>query len=172
MSEPITLKPATPSALMACLSRLNIVVQTHTHAPLMTVKESQSLRGEIAGLHSKNLFLKEKNQNLWLIVCEEGRVIDLKTLRKHIKSTNLSFARPETLQQVLGVQPGSVTPFSVMNDTDDKVQVVLDKTLADATAVNFHPLTNTQTLTISGPDLVLFLKAHHHDPIFVDFSQI
>jgi len=161
----------TPQDLFEHLSALNISVERHSHAPLMTVQDSQSLRGTILGHHSKNLFLKDKKKKLWLVVCHEDLKIDLKALRFRIGAAGLSFASSDLLQDVLGVQPGSVTPFAIVHDVECLVQVVLDINFAKSEQVNFHPLTNTQTLTISGPDLLKFLDHHDHNPILIDFSK-
>ena len=161
----------TPEDLFELLSTLNISIKRHNHAPLMTVEDSQNLRGDISGHHSKNLFLKDKKKKLWLVVCDEDLKIDLKALRLRIGAAGLSFASRELLQDVLGVQPGSVTPFAIVHDCAGQVQVVLDLKLAQTDQVNFHPLTNTQTLTISGPDLLKFLTVHNHKPILIDFFK-
>jgi len=160
-----------PAQLLAGLDDLGIDAKTHSHAPLMTVLDSQKLRGNIPGLHAKNLFLKDKKQQLWLVVCEESRAVDLKQLRKRIGAAGLSFGRAELLYETLGVNPGSVTPFSIINDPVQQVRVVLDIALSEAEAVNFHPLTNTQTTTLSGSGLLLFLRVHHHEPVLLDFSN-
>lgn len=161
----------TPEDFLQHLSTLGISAQRHTHPPLRTVEDSQNLRGTISGRHSKNLFLKDKKKKLWLVVCCENLKIDLKSLRFRIGAAGLSFARSELLEDVLGVKPGSVTPFAVIHDIEQQVQVVLDLELARADQVNFHPLTNTETLTISGSDLLKFLTVHDHEPILIDFSK-
>ena len=162
--------PATPDALFARLGALAIPFVNHTHAPVMTVAESQALRGTINGLHSKNLFLKDKKGGLWLVVAWEDQSIDLKTLRKRLGAANLSFANADLMAEVLGVTPGSVTPFAVINDRGRAVRVVLDQTLAQGEVVNFHPLDNAQTTSLSGQHLLTFLRAEHHDPMVLDFN--
>ncbi len=165
-------RPKTPQQLLQFLNDLDIDYQTFEHEALMTVEQSQALRGEISGLHSKNLFMKNKKGALWLIVAEENQPIALNVVRKHLQAGNWSFASAELLMQHLGVEPGSVTPFGVINDTDGHVQVVLDKNLSEAAEVNFHPLVNTQSTTISGADLLQFLQATHHQPVVIDFAQL
>jgi len=162
--------PATSDQLLARLAELGIVAETQTHAPVMTVIESKRLRGDIQGAHAKNLFLKDKKQALWLVVAEESQAVDLKHLRTLIGSAALSFGSAELLGDVLGVSPGAVTPFAVINDTLGQVTVVLDQTLANDTKVNFHPLINTRTTTLDSAGLLAFLKAQDHDPLIVDFS--
>ena len=162
--------PATAQMLFETLSRLNIEYLNHTHAVVMTVEQSQALRGPIHGLHAKNLFLKDKKGGLWLVVAEEGQNIDLKDLRKRLNVANLSFAKAQTLMDVLGVTPGTVTPFAVINDGAGHVRLVLDAKLANAALANFHPLDNAQTTTVSGAGLVKFLHSFNHAPLIVDFS--
>jgi Ala-tRNA(Pro) deacylase len=156
--------PATRADLFACLDRLGIVTTTVEHAPLFTVEESQALRGEIAGGHTKNLFLKDKKDSVYLVVAEEDAPIDMKTLHKRISSGRLSFGRPELLAELLGLTPGSVTPFGVINDAERRVQVVLDESLLRHERLNFHPLENTATTTIASADLLTFLRHTGHEP--------
>ena len=163
-------RPTTPTQLLARLAELDIPAKTQSHAPVMTVDESKRLRGEIEGAHCKNLFLKDKKQRLWLVVADEGRAINLKHLRRLIGSASLSFGRAELLADVLGVKPGSVTPFAVINDTRNQVTLVLDKALVQGGKVSFHPLTNTQTTTLDSAGLLAFLKAHEHEPLIIDFD--
>lgn len=163
--------PKTPQELLFILDELGISNQTTDHAPVMTVAESQNLRGLIPGHHSKNLFLKDKKGQLWLVVADEEQLIDLKLLRKQIGAANLSFAKADLLMDKLGVTPGSVTPFSIINDPNQDVQVVLDTTLASAEQVSFHPLINTQSTTLSGTDLLRFLRAYSHEPMLLDFKK-
>jgi len=163
-------QPKTPQQLFDALEQLHISHTTVTHDAAMTVDESRAVRGDVPGLHSKNLFLKDKKGNLWLVVADERRAIDLKNLRKRLGVGNLSFGKPELLLDVLGVAPGSVTPFAVINDSDGRATVVLDTVLLDGDKVSFHPLTNTQTTTITGGDLGAFLRAMNHDPVVIDFS--
>lgn len=156
--------PATPAELFAFLDRLNIVHATVTHPPLFTVADSQNLRGTIPGGHTKNLFLKDKADALWLVVAEEDAVIDLKTLHQRIGSKRLSFGSADLLGEVLGVPPGSVTPFAVINDPAGQVTVILDRAMMAHEILNFHPLTNTMTTSIHRDDLAAFLSATNHPP--------
>jgi Ala-tRNA(Pro) deacylase len=158
---------ATPEDLFARLDELGIATSTHEHPPLHTVEESQALRGEIAGAHSKNLFLKCKKDNLWLVVALEDTPVDLKTLHRRIGSGRLSFGKPDLLREVLGIEPGSVTPFALMNDTDRRINVVFDEALLANDTLNFHPLTNTATTTIATEDLLKFIAACGHEPMRV-----
>ncbi len=149
------------------LDRLGIATETARHAPVFTVEEAKAHRGALAGMHTKNLFLKDKKGQLWLVVTAEDRAVDLKDLRHRIGSAPLSFARPELLQEILGVAPGSVTPFAVMNDTFSRVRVVLDAEMMAGERLNFHPLTNTATTAIAPAGLLAFLDGCGHPPLVV-----
>jgi len=149
------------------LGGLGIATRTHRHAPVFTVDESKALRGELPGGHCKNLFLKDKKGALWLLVCLEDRDIDMKTLRHRIGASHLSFGKPDLLMAVLGVSPGSVTPFALINDREARVNVVLDAAMMEADLLNYHPLTNGMTTAISPPDLLTFIRACGHQPALV-----
>ena len=157
------------SDLIGKLQALGISVTTVEHPAVFTVEEAKSLRGDLPGGHSKNLFLKDKNGRLWLVIAFEDREINLKALRKSIGSSQLSFAKPELLMEVLGLKPGSVTPFGVINDKDRRVKVVLDKGLMTCTVLNFHPMTNTATTQIKPDGLQAFLRYTGHCPLIVEF---
>lgn len=159
--------PATESDLYARLAGLGITVETHRHAPVFTVAEAKTLRGRLPGAHTKNLFLKDKKARLWLVVALEDRVIDLKGLRQRIGAASLSFASAETLRERLGVEPGSVTPFALLNDADASVRVVLDAEMMTAEVINFHPLTNTATTAITPEGLLAFIRSCGHEPALV-----
>jgi Ala-tRNA(Pro) deacylase len=158
---------ATADDLFARLERLNITTTTHFHPPLFSVEESQKLRGNLPGGHCKNLFLKDKKKNLWLIVALEDQRIDMKALGKTLSSARLSFGKPELLQEILGVTPGSVTPFALMNDQEVQVQVVLDARMMEMDLLNYHPLTNDMTTSIYPSDLEKFIVDCGHVPITV-----
>lgn len=151
--------------LLAKLEDLGIETKTTDHAAVFTVDEAQALRGSIAGGHTKNLFLKDKHEQLWLVVCLEDAKIDLKALPEKIGSGKISFGKPELLREFLGVEPGSVTPFAAMNDVSGAVRVVLDSEMMRYPTLNFHPLENTATTSISASALVTFLKAVGHSPM-------
>lgn len=162
--------PATREDLFCRLAELGIASTTVEHPPVFTVGEARALRGAIPGAHIKNLFLKDKKDRLWLVVVEEDAAIDLKSLPARIGSARLSFGRPELLREVLGVEPGSVTPFAVINDGEGRVSVVLDARIAAADRVNCHPLVNTATTTIAAADLLGFLRACGHEPRILDLG--
>ena len=151
------------------LDDLGIAHSTVDHPPLFTVQQSRELRGDLPGAHVKNLFLRNKKGRMWLLTCLEGREIDLKSLRKDLGTSSLSFASPDRLMQYLGVIPGAVSPFGVVNDPACEVQVVLDRALMEMHPLNFHPLDNSRTTAVSADGLVRFLESTGHPPKFLDF---
>ena len=162
--------PATREDLLERLKSLGIETTTVEHPALFTVEQSQELRGKIPGAHTKNLFLKCKKGTIWLIVALEDADINLKTAHKIIGSGRLSFGRAELLMDVLGVPPGSVTPFSLINDQDQHVSVVLDASMMDHDVLNFHPLENTATTTISRDGLLAFVRDCGHEAKILNVS--
>jgi len=156
--------PATPDDLFAFLDRLAVPHQTATHPPLFTVEQSQALRGTIPGGHTKNLFLKDKKDAVFLVVAPEDAKIDLKTLHHRLGAGRFSFGSAELMRTLLGVEPGAVTAFGVINDTAQRVQVVLDAGLMRNAVINCHPLVNTMTTSISRDGLIAFLEATGHKP--------
>lgn len=157
--------PATPDQLFAFLDDLGIAHPTVTHPPLFTVEQSQSLRGQIPGGHTKNLFLRDKKQVVYLVTALEDADIDLKGLHRVLgASGRFSFGSSDLLLELLGVTPGSVTPFGAINDTAGRVTAVLDASLMEHAIINAHPLTNTMTTSIAREDLVKFLEATGHTP--------
>ena len=160
--------PVTPDELFAALDRLGIAHPTVSHQPLFTVEESQSLRGQIPGGHTKNLFLKDKKSALFLVTALEDAEIELKSLHRRLGATGrFSFGSADAMLETLGVLPGSVTPFGVINDTAHRVTVVLDAALIRHETINAHPLTNTMTTSIARDDLVRFLESTGHPPRIV-----
>ncbi|HET7714573.1 MAG TPA: prolyl-tRNA synthetase associated domain-containing protein [Bauldia sp.] len=157
---------------MAFLDRLGIATTTVTHPPLFTVEDSRALRGEIPGAHTKNLFLKDKKDAIFLVTALEDAEIDLKQLHHKIgASGRLSFGKPELLAEKLGVVPGAVTPFGLINDRPPSVQVVLDAALVAHERINCHPLVNTATTTIATADLLAFVRAGGHEPRILALDQ-
>jgi Ala-tRNA(Pro) deacylase len=156
---------ATDLDLFALLDSLNIAHSTHAHAPVFTVAEAQALRGGLPGGHTKNLFLKDKKDGLWLVVAREEVPVDLKALSQSLGAPRFSFGPAELLMAVLGVPPGSVTPFAAMNDGGGQVRVVLDEAMMALDPLNFHPLRNDRTTAVSSAGLLRFLRATGHDPV-------
>ncbi len=163
--------PKTEAELFSFLADLGISVSTVRHPPLYTVADSQALRGEIPGGHTKNLFLKDKKDNFFLVTVGEEAEVDLKQIHHVIGATGrVSFGKPEMLMELLGVIPGAVTVFGVINDTQRKVKVVLDQELMDHAVINGHPLTNEATTSIAAADLIRFVEATGHDPVILKVS--
>jgi Ala-tRNA(Pro) deacylase len=157
--------PVTSEQLFAALDALGIAHPTVKHPPLFTVEQSRALRGQIAGGHTKNLFLRDKKNALYLIVAEEDAEIELKGLHRLLgASGRFSFGSADLLREVLGVAPGAVTPFGAINDSDGRVTVVLDSRLMEHDVINCHPLVNTMTTSIKRDDLVKFLESTGHPP--------
>jgi len=164
--------PASREDLMAELERLGIETVTVTHPPLHTVEESRALRGSIAGAHTKNLFVKDKKDAIFLLTVLEDAEIDLKQVHHLIGATGrVSFGKPELLYEKLGVAPGAVTPFGLINDRPPSVTVVLDAALVAHDRINCHPLANTATTTIATPDLLAFIRAGGHEPRILPLDQ-
>ena len=143
--------------LLAMLSKNNYSYSLHKHEPLFTVQDSINKRGKIDGAHSKNLFLKNKQNKFFLFSCLETTKIELKKLSKNLNLGNISFAKEEYLKKHLGVLPGSVTPFGLLNDSDQKIEFYLDKAFLAEKSVNFHPLVNTSTVNLAVGDFISFL---------------
>lgn len=155
----------TPDDLFAALDSLGIKHSTIKHPPLFTVEQARELRGQIAGGHTKNLFLRDKKAALFLVVALENAVIDLKGLHRLLgASGRFSFGSADLLREVWGVAPGSVTPFGAINDTEHRVTVVLDAPMMEHALLNYHPLVNTMTTAIVRDDLVRFLEWTGHPP--------
>ena len=160
--------PTAPDDLLAYLDALGIEAETVEHPPLFTVEESQALRGEIPGGHTKNLFVKDKKGRIFLLVLGEETSVDLKRVHEKIGAQGrVSFGSAELLEEALGVQPGAVTPFGAINDKARRVLIVLDEAMMGHQRLNFHPLVNTRTTGIASRDLVKFLRATGHEPAIV-----
>jgi Ala-tRNA(Pro) deacylase len=165
MTSPSNTSSDMEAPLLARLDALDIAVEIHRHPPLHTVEESRALRGAMPGGHIKNLFLRDKKRRQWLVTVLEDATIDLKDLRHTLgASGNLSFGSAELLSASLGVAPGSVTPFAVMNDAERVVTMVLDRGILGHDPINAHPLHNGATAAIARDDLLAFLTACDHPP--------
>jgi len=155
-------------SLLDALGAAGIAWTMTEHQAVYTVEESAQLHAEIAGAHTKNLFLKDAGGQFWVVSAPHDARVNLKALPAAIGSKKVSFGKAEDMVRLLGVEPGSVTPLAVFNDADGAVKVVIDSRLAAAACVNVHPLRNTATLGLSGADLVVFLTANGHQPVVVD----
>lgn len=164
--------PVTRAELLARLRDLGIETTTVDHAAVFTVAESRHVKEAIAGAHSKNLFLKDKKGRIFLVTAEGDAAIDLKAISEKIgASGRVSFGRPELLFELVGVTPGSVTPFGIVNDVEGRVTVVVDAALLAHEILNFHPLENTATTSIRREDFLRFLEACGHPPLIAAVSQ-
>jgi Ala-tRNA(Pro) deacylase len=158
--------------LLAFLAEIGVDQTTHDHPAVFTVGEGEGIKAAIPGAHTKNLFLKDARDQLWLISARDTTVIDLKRLHTVIGSARLSFGNAALMEETLGVTPGSVTAFALINDGDRRVRFVLDRALAEAGRLNFHPLINTATTGVSGADFRKFLSAAKVTPLVVDFAAM
>ena len=147
----------TPNELITLLDVKGYDYDLHEHKALFTVEDSNKLRGEITGLHSKNLFLKNKKNNFYLFSCEEFSKINLKTISKSLDLGNVSFAKKDYLLDLLGVSPGSVTPFALLNNTENNINLYLEDKMHESEYINFHPLSNKATITIKSKDFIEFM---------------
>ncbi len=145
------------SDLLDILREKNIDFQVHEHKPLYTVEDSEKLRGKIDGSHTKNLFLKNKKNEFFLFTCNERAKIDLKQFSKSINAKNLSFANENYLEKYLGIKPGSVSPYALLNDKKNNVSFYLDENLEKSEKINFHPLINDTTITMKTSDFINFI---------------
>ena len=165
-------QPAKPDELLSLLDELEIAITTHKHKAVFTVEESDDVTASIPGAHTKNLFVKDKKGNLFLIVAGNKARIALNKAHSLIGAKGrVSFANAGLLMEHLGVQPGSVNAFAPMNDTAGNVTVIIDAPLLENDQINCHPLINEMTTTISKDDLLRFLKLFNHDPLIVQLSD-
>jgi Ala-tRNA(Pro) deacylase len=163
--------PMTRAELFERLQSLGIAARTIEHEAVFTVAESSGIERELPGGHTKNLFLKCKKGELYLIVALNDAEIDLKSLHKTLGSGRLSFGNGELLMEVLGVTPGSVTVFALVNDRTQRVRVILDESLMRHDFINGHPLENTATTNIARGDLLRFIRACGHEPVILGVSR-
>lgn len=157
--------------LFARFDELGIAHKTYVHAPVFTVQEAAALYDSQPGGHTKNLFLKDRKDGLWLVVCRDELRVDLNGLSKVLDAPRFSFGSAELLLETLGVIPGSVTPFAIVNDTANKVNVVLDEGMFTFDVLNFHPLRNDRTTAIASSDLPRFIRACHHEPRIITIPE-
>lgn len=158
-------------ALYALLDELGIAHHTEEHRAVFTVAEGTDVKAKLPGGHSKNLFLKDKAGDYVLVSALGSTTIKLNQLHKRIGTKRLSFGKPEALFGLLGVAPGSVTVFSVLQDSGHQVRLILDKALFEHEAVWFHPMRNTASTRVAPDDLIRFADATGHTPTLIDFSE-
>ena len=163
--------PRGPEQLFARLAALGLASRTVEHPPVFTVEEAKALRGELPGAHIKNLFLRNKKGAMWLVTCLEDRAVDLKALAAKLEAGRLSFGSAQRLMDHLGIRPGAVTPFAVINDPAGAVRMVLDRALLTHDPINCHPLVNHMTTALSADALLGFLEAEGHPPLLLDLDE-
>jgi Ala-tRNA(Pro) deacylase len=163
--------PTSPQQLLDRLTSLRIAHHVVHHPPLFTVEESKALRGELPGHHIKNLFLRDRRERMFLVVAQEDRRIDLKALAPVIGAEKLSFGSAERLMKYLGVLPGAVTPFALINDRDADVSILLDRSVMSGGAIHCHPLVNDMTVALQPEDLLRFLRETGHEPRLIDIPE-
>lgn len=163
--------PTSPQQLLDQLKSLNIQYKLHEHEAVFTVAESEQVDAQIPGTHCRNLFLRDKKKKNFLVSLQNATEVDIKKLPEVIGSSRLSFGSADRLWQYLGVRPGSVCPFSIMNDTDHQVEIFLDQSMMEADIFNFHPLLNTMTVSLKPDDLVKFIETTGHKAHIVDLSS-
>lgn len=160
--------PTQPEELLELLQSIDIAYELFNHEAVFTVEESSEVNAAIPGTHCRNLYLRDKKKKNFLVVAANETDVDLKALQDKIQCGRLSFGSADRLWQFLGIRPGSVCPFTVINDTDHAVQIVLDAHMMKQTLVNYHPLDNTMTVGISPDDLLKFLEHTGHTPLILD----
>lgn len=162
--------PTSPEALLTVLKELGIEHSFHAHRAVFTVAESEEVDAAIPGTHCRNLFLRDDKKNNFLVVLQNATQVDIKKLPALIGSKKLSFGSADRLWEYLGVKPGSVCPYSIVNDTGNNVKICLDKSMMETDIVNFHPLKNTMTIGVKPADLIRFVEHCGHVPHIIDFS--
>ena len=161
----------TRGELLAFLEKQDIEATTIEHPPVFTVDEAQEHTSHLPGAHVKNLFLKDKAGEFWLVTCGDQQPVKVNGLARVLGAPRMSFAKPEPLWEILGVRPGSVTPLALINDSERVVRFVLDEKLLSHEIVNVHPLENTATTSLRSADLLRFARNLGYEPTLVDLDR-
>ena len=161
-----------PEDLFAWLDARGIAHATHWHEATFTVEEGRELKATMPGGHTKNLFMTNKDGDLILVSAHADSQLPLNKLHRALGVKRLSFGAPELMEEVLGVRPGSVTAFALINDPAARVRFVVDRALMAHDPLNFHPLVNTGTTAISRADFERFVRESGHGLEVVDFTQL
>lgn len=162
--------PVSRAQLFAFLDAQGVAHRTVEHAPVFTAAEGEAIKADMPGGHTKNLFLKDKKGALVLISALQSTQIALNQLHKVIGGARLSFGSADLLEETLGVTPGSVTAFAIINDPGHRVRFILDQALMAHDIVNFHPLKNDATTALTSPDLIAFVRALGREPEVLDLG--
>jgi Ala-tRNA(Pro) deacylase len=163
--------PMTPDTLLAHLTKMGIAYDLHHHPAFFTVEEGLAFEKDIPGLHCRNLFLRDRKKNNFLLCLQNATDVDMKKLPPLIGSDRLSFGSADRLWEYLGVKPGSVCAYAIVNDTAQNVKICLDASMMSAPIINFHPLINTMTIGVAPNDLVRFIESCGHIPYIIDLSS-
>lgn len=147
--------------ILNILNNLNIKYELLSHQAVYTVEEAKQIENMIEGIGCKNLFLKDKHKNYYIFVLEENKRANLKELANYLNISKLSFATAEELKVILNLEPGSVTPLSIINDKENLVTLILDEELNN-NKILVHPNTNTKTVSLSFEDLIKFIEYTNH----------
>jgi Ala-tRNA(Pro) deacylase len=159
-----------PPTLAAVFAALGIDVPCYEHQPLRTVEDAHACWDSLVGAQVKNLFLKDAGGQLWLVVVPGDPRMDTRVLAGLIGSRRISFGSADLLREVLGVEPGAVTPLAVLNDGTGRVRTVLHAKLTNEQLLLVHPLINTATVQIAPADLLRFMTSTHATPALVDLT--
>ncbi|MFA5593171.1 MAG: prolyl-tRNA synthetase associated domain-containing protein [Micavibrio sp.] len=162
--------PTAPEALMDALKALDIAFPLYHHKAVFTVAEADEVDADIPGTHCRNLFLRDKKKNNFLLCLQNATKVDIKKLQPLLGADKLSFGSADRLWEYLGVRPGSVCPYAIVNDRQGQVKIFLDKSMMDHDVLNFHPLVNTMTIGVKPADLLRFIESTGHEPHIVDLS--
>lgn len=162
--------PTPPAALLEYLDKVGISYELFDHEPIFTVEEGEHLKKDIPGVHCRNLFMRDKKKNNYLLVLANETEVDLKKLPEIFDSGRLSFGSADRLWEHLGIRPGSVNPFTIINDPDNQVMMYLDASMMEAEIVNYHPNDNAQTIGLTPADLIKFIESLGHNYEVVDLS--
>lgn len=150
------------------LDELQISYEKHEHPAVYTSEEADQYSEGMEGAQCKNLFLRNaKGNRHYLVILDHKKRADLNRIREAVGEKALSFGSDKRLMKYLGVESGAVSAFNLINDADNQVEVVIDKTLKRADKINFHPNVNTETLTISFKHFIKFLESMDKDPLFI-----
>jgi len=171
MAGPLPSAEAREAALYDRLRALGIGWKTYEHIPVFTVAEADAVHASVPGGHTKNLFLKDKKGGLWLVVVRDRLRVDLNALAKQLGAPRFSFGSAELLIATLGIEPGSVTPFALMNDAAHLVRPVLDEGMLAQDPLNFHPMRNDRTTAISPEALLTFIRTSGHEPLIAELPE-
>lgn len=162
--------PTSPEVVLARFGELGIPYALHHHQAVYTVAESEAVDADIPGTHCRNFFLRDKKKNNFLVCLQNATEVDMKKLAPLIGADKLSFGSAERLWEHLGVRPGSVCPYAIINDKENAVKICLDASMMNHEVLNFHPLINTMTVSVAPRDLIRFIESTGHTPHIVDLS--